>query len=135
MLKAYSSYDPEIGYCQGMNFLAVLLLSYIPNEEDAFWALVYVLFENGWREIFNQNSNKIACILKSIENYIRDTWPKLHERFQSEDYLTIEAAFTSHVITLYIYDAPFSIATRIFELFLLEGAQIIVDITVSLIEV
>jgi hypothetical protein len=36
-----------------MNFLAVLLLSYIPNEEDAFWALVYVLFEKGWREIFN----------------------------------------------------------------------------------
>jgi hypothetical protein len=34
----------------------------------------------------------------------------------------MEAAFSSQVITLYIYDAPIEIATRIFELFLLEGA-------------
>ena len=53
VLKAYTSYDPEIGYCQGMNFIAVLLLTYIQDEEYAFWSLVYVMFEKGWREIFN----------------------------------------------------------------------------------
>ena len=53
VLKAYTSYDPEIGYCQGMNFIAVMLLTYMPDEEDAFWSLVYVMFEKGWREIFN----------------------------------------------------------------------------------
>lgn len=53
ILKAYTEYDPEIGYCQGMNFIAALLLTYIPNEEDAFWSLVHIMYEKGWREIFN----------------------------------------------------------------------------------
>lgn len=48
--------------------------------------------------------------------------------------MTIEAAFTSHVITLFIYDAPFDLATRIFELFLLEGPQVIVDIAAAMID-
>jgi hypothetical protein len=39
------------------------------------------------------------------------------------------------VITLYIYDAPLDIATRIFELFLLDGAQVIVDLIAGLIDI
>lgn len=35
VLKAYSMYDPLVGYCQGMGFLSALFLIYLP-EEDAF---------------------------------------------------------------------------------------------------
>lgn len=38
VLGAYSVYNLEIGYCQGMSQIAALLLMYL-NEEDAFWAL------------------------------------------------------------------------------------------------
>ena len=47
----------------------------------------------------------------------------------------MESTFTSQVITLYIYDAPLDIATRIFELFLLDGAQVIVDLIAGLIDI
>jgi hypothetical protein len=53
LLKAYTTYDAEIGYCQGMNFIAALLLAHIPNEEDAFWVFVHIMFEKGWRDIFD----------------------------------------------------------------------------------
>lgn len=43
VLVAYSWRDPHIGYCQGMNLLAALLLLIFPNEEDAFWMLVSIL--------------------------------------------------------------------------------------------
>lgn len=36
---AYSMYNQEIGYCQGMSQVAALLLIYLNEEEDAFWAL------------------------------------------------------------------------------------------------
>lgn len=32
----YASIDPEVGYCQGMGFIAGLLLTYMP-EETAFY--------------------------------------------------------------------------------------------------
>lgn len=38
VLGAYSVYNSEIGYCQGMSQIAALLLMYL-DEEDAFWAL------------------------------------------------------------------------------------------------
>lgn len=43
MLKAISIVYPRVGYCQGMNFLALRLLQIIEDEE-AFWILNY-LFE------------------------------------------------------------------------------------------
>jgi hypothetical protein len=33
----------------------------------------------------------------------------------------MEASFSSHIITSFIYDLPFDVAKLIFELFLLEG--------------
>ena len=38
ILGAYSVYNIDIGYCQGMSQIAALLLMYL-TEEDAFWAL------------------------------------------------------------------------------------------------
>lgn len=42
VLTAYSMYNTEVGYCQGMSQITALLLIYM-NEEDAFWALVKLL--------------------------------------------------------------------------------------------
>eukprot|EP00742_Colponemidia_sp_Colp-10_P004044 GILJ01004314.1.p1 GENE.GILJ01004314.1~~GILJ01004314.1.p1 ORF type:complete len:159 (-),score=16.76 GILJ01004314.1:7-483(-) len=36
VLKAYSLYNSEVGYCQGMGFITGLLLLYM-SEEDCFW--------------------------------------------------------------------------------------------------
>jgi hypothetical protein len=32
-------YNTEIGYCQGMNNLAAILLMYLGEEEAAFWGM------------------------------------------------------------------------------------------------
>jgi hypothetical protein len=89
--------------------------------------------EKGWRDIFNINSDKIAKMLKDIELGIQKEFPAFYHKFQVDDLLTVEAAFSSIVITLYIYDAPFSVATRIFELFLVAGPQVIVELTMGFI--
>ena len=39
VLRAYSYYDREVGYCQGMNFIAGMFLT-LMSEEEAFWMLV-----------------------------------------------------------------------------------------------
>jgi hypothetical protein len=38
ILCAYSVYNSEVGYCQGMSQVAALLLVYM-DEEDSFWGL------------------------------------------------------------------------------------------------
>lgn len=43
VLNAYAMYDPEISYCQGMNFIVALLLKHLKNEEDTFFCFVHVM--------------------------------------------------------------------------------------------
>lgn len=52
MLKAYANADPSIGYTQGMNFLAGLILSYVPDEADAFGVLWIVMHERELRDCY-----------------------------------------------------------------------------------
>jgi hypothetical protein len=39
VLRAYSYYDRDVAYCQGMNFIAGMFLT-LMTEEEAFWLLV-----------------------------------------------------------------------------------------------
>lgn len=39
ILVAYSMYNTEVGYCQGMNNLVAVLLMFLGKEEYAFWGL------------------------------------------------------------------------------------------------
>jgi hypothetical protein len=53
VLAAYSLYNKEVGYCQGMSGIVAQLLLYM-GEEQAFWAL-HVLFtspKHGMNDLF-----------------------------------------------------------------------------------
>lgn len=62
VLLAYALKDPEVGYVQGMGFIAGYLLFYA-NEEDAFWIFDQIMRENGklnWRQIFLTGLSALA---------------------------------------------------------------------------
>jgi hypothetical protein len=61
-------------------------------------------------------------------------FPELHERFRQSDYLSMEQTFTTHIVSLFIYDAPIELAAQIFGLFLVDGGQTIVDLSAALVE-
>jgi hypothetical protein len=41
-----------VGYVQGMNYIAALLLLEVEDETKAFWCLFSLLFKRNWRMIF-----------------------------------------------------------------------------------
>ncbi len=52
---------------------------------------------------------------------------------KKQEIATLEASFSSQFITLFIYDNEFSAAIKVFELFLLDGEQILVDMLAGMI--
>jgi USP6 N-terminal-like protein len=50
VLVAYSVYNSEVGYCQGMSTLAGMLLMYL-GEEETFWALNILLTDKKVRNL------------------------------------------------------------------------------------
>jgi len=51
VLCAYAHVDPEVGYCQGMGFVAGLLLLYL-REAEAFAAFCVLMRDAGLRELY-----------------------------------------------------------------------------------
>ena len=59
VVNAYAHYDIEIGYCQGICFIAALLLHYLKEEQDAFFCLVHVLKVHDWRGCYAPETPKL----------------------------------------------------------------------------
>ena len=104
------------------------------HEEDVFWTLYYMMYIKGWRDIYANKSPKLAQIIKDFEAYLIAKVPEVHEHILGEAGFSIAAVFTSQFVTLFIYDLSFEEATSIFELFLLDGEQVIVDLLATFVE-
>ena len=61
VLKAISIVFPKIGYCQGMNFLALRILQVL-GDEDAFWLLQYLLENDKNLSILNKTQETALSI-------------------------------------------------------------------------
>lgn len=120
MLKAYTCYDNSVGYVQGMNYLAAILLIEIRDEIKVFWCLFTLLFKRNWRMIYDINTPKLMNLLDLINDRLSKDDPALIVHLKEQD-LSLGAAFSPVFITLFIYQVPIPIATRIFECFILDG--------------
>ena len=85
VLKAYSIYDKEIGYCQGMNFITGMMLTFL-TEEETFWLLVVVMNEEPFklREIFSKDMVGTHEILYIADKLVTSYLPELQEHFEDE---------------------------------------------------
>lgn len=52
MLRAYAAVDPEVGYCQGLNFLAGCILLYCQDLQLAFQVLYVLLLHHNMRALY-----------------------------------------------------------------------------------
>lgn len=68
--KAYSVYDQEVGYCQGLSFIAASLLLHMP-EEEAFSVLVSIMYDYGLRELYKANFENLSLRLFQLTCMLR----------------------------------------------------------------
>lgn len=53
----------------GMNFLAGVLLTYLPSESDAYGALLVLMKERGLRELYKQDLGWLQVSIKHVHCY------------------------------------------------------------------
>ena len=122
VLLAYANYDTQIGYVQGLNYIAAMLLMHIQDEEKTFWCLTYILKRNNWRLIYAEEMPKLMELIDIIDQALKDDYPNVSKHLEEQDF-TVGAAFSPLFITLYIYQIEHHYAMRIFEYFILDGEQ------------
>jgi hypothetical protein len=85
--KAYSIYDEEVGYCQGLSFLIASLLLHMP-EEQTFNLLCKIMYRYEVREIYKTNFECLHMRFFQLEHLMREFLPELYEHLVD---LNIEA--------------------------------------------
>ncbi|ACI65640.1 predicted protein, partial [Phaeodactylum tricornutum CCAP 1055/1] len=133
VLKAYSLYDREIGYCQGMNFIAGMFLT-LMTEEEAFWLLVAVMNDKPccMRGLFGEGMRETHQVLYVAEKLIHQFLPKLARHFDKE-HLHITMFATQWLLTQFTSSFPFELVTRVWDCFLQEGWKITYRVMLALL--
>ena len=133
ILLAYANYDNEVGYVQGMNYIVALLLFYLPDsEEDVFWGLHQLMQRKSWRMVYTHNFPKLKSITKLLESRIHQEFPRVLKHMK-QNFMEVEGTFSPHFMTLYVYLTPIEIATRLFEIFLLDGENALIRMLLKMI--
>ncbi|KAI3918900.1 hypothetical protein MKW98_017348 [Papaver atlanticum] len=135
VLKAYSVYDRDVGYVQGMGFLAGLLLLYM-SEEDAFWLLVALLkgaVHAPMEGLYLVGLPLVQQYLFQFEQLVREHLPKLGEHF-IEEMINPSMYASQWFITVFSYSFPFNLALRIWDVFLYEGVMIVFQVGLALLK-
>uniref|UniRef100_A0A452S599 Ecotropic viral integration site 5 n=1 Tax=Ursus americanus TaxID=9643 RepID=A0A452S599_URSAM len=118
VMKAYSLVDREVGYCQGSAFIVGLLLMQMP-EEEAFCVFVKLMQDYRLRELFKPSMAELGLCMYQFECMIQEHLPELFVHFQSQSFHTSMYA-SSWFLTIFLTTFPLPVATRIFDIFMLE---------------
>ncbi|KAF2967878.1 hypothetical protein GQX73_g5689 [Xylaria multiplex] len=88
VLYAFSIYNPRIGYCQSLNFLAGLLLLFVESEEQAFWLLNIItrVYLPGTHEMSLEGANvDLGVLMSSIRDSMPNVWAKIGGELDGTD--------------------------------------------------
>ncbi|XP_034386548.1 ecotropic viral integration site 5 protein homolog isoform X5 [Cyclopterus lumpus] len=132
VMKAYSLVDREVGYCQGSAFIVGLLLMQMP-EEEAFCVFVKLMQDYRLRELFKPSMAELGLCMYQFEYMIQEQLPELHMHFQSQSFHTSMYA-SSWFLTIFLTSFPLPVATRIFDIFMCEGLEIVFRVGLAILQ-
>uniref|UniRef100_T1K374 Rab-GAP TBC domain-containing protein n=1 Tax=Tetranychus urticae TaxID=32264 RepID=T1K374_TETUR len=132
LCKAYSIYDQEIGYCQGLTFITAALLLHMP-EEQAFCLLVRIMHQYRVRNLFRSGFEELQLQFYQLERIMEDLIPDLHQHFVASG---IEAHMyaSQWFLTLFSAKFPLHVVFYILDLFLLQGIETIFQVAIALLQ-
>ncbi|MGH0151416.1 UNVERIFIED_CONTAM: hypothetical protein FKN15_020226 [Acipenser sinensis] len=131
VMKAYSLVDREVGYCQGSAFIVGLLLMQMP-EEEAFCVFVKLMQDYRLRELFKPTMAELGLCMYQFEWMIQEQLPELQVHFQSQSFHTSMYA-SSWFLTIFLTSFPLPVATRIFDIFMCEGLEIVFRVGLAIL--
>ncbi|XP_015231630.1 PREDICTED: carabin [Cyprinodon variegatus] len=130
VLKAYTQFQPEEGYCQAQGPVAAVLLMNMPAEE-AFWCLVQISeqYLPGYYSPLLEGVLFDAAILSWV---LKKTCPAAHKHLQQHGVEPLMFA-TDWLMCLFTRHLPFNTLLRVWDLFFCYGVRVLLQVAVVLV--
>ncbi|XP_068134550.1 TBC1 domain family member 1 isoform X9 [Hyperolius riggenbachi] len=131
ILKAYSLLDPEVGYCQGLSFVAGVLLLHM-SEEDAFKLLKFLMCDTGLRKQYRPDMVTLQIQMYQLSRLLHDYHRDLYNHL--EEYEIGPSLYAAPwFLTMFASQFPLGFVARVFDLLFLQGSEVIFKVALSLL--
>ena len=133
VLSNYSKYNSEIGYVQGMGFIAALFLTYM-DEESSFFMLDSLIKKYELEGFFLPNFPELKRAFYIYLNLLKKFIPKVYELLKKEGVIPSMYA-TEWFICIFSRNLEFNVLVRVFDVFFLEGYKIVYRIALGILKI
>ncbi|KAI9591274.1 rab-GTPase-TBC domain-containing protein [Syncephalis fuscata] len=121
VVRAYSLFDTEVGYCQGIPFVVGPLLLHMP-EDEAFCTLVRLMQYYNLRGHYTPSMEDLHVRLHQFEKLLAVHHPDLSRHLNAQGIQTTMYA-SQWYMTFFAYKFPLSMVYRIMDIIFAEGVE------------
>ncbi|KAG9341511.1 hypothetical protein JZ751_019016 [Albula glossodonta] len=102
-------------------------------EEEAFCVFVKLMQDYRLRELFKPSMAELGLCMYQFECMIQEQLPELHMHFQAQSFHTSMYA-SSWFLTIFLTSFPLPVATRIFDIFMCDGLEIVFRVGLAILQ-
>lgn len=134
ILTAYANYNPIVGYCQGMNFVAAFILL-VSNFKEYETYCFFVRFMDAYelKGFFHEQFPLLKVYVEALENSITELFPDLQNHFIREGILPPVYIY-QWFLTLFVCALPLPTVVIIWDYILAKGLHSVLQVVLSLLK-
>ncbi|SCN60862.1 GTPase-activating protein, putative [Plasmodium chabaudi adami] len=132
ILKICSLYFKDIGYCQGMNYVAAILLLVFQNNLDAIRCFIALLKGFNLKGMFIYKFPQLKKIIYQLNILIKAYMPKLFYYFKRKK-IKIDFFCINWFMTLFSQDLSFENTLKLWDMFFLFGIKILIKFSLAIL--
>ncbi|XP_078142144.1 TBC1 domain family member 4 isoform X3 [Centroberyx gerrardi] len=131
LLKAYSLLDTEVGYCQGISFVAGVLLLHM-SEDQAFDMLKFLMYDLGFRRQYRPDMVSLQIQMYQLSRLLHDYHRELYNHLEEHEICpSLYAA--PWFLTLFASQFPLNFVSRVFDFLFVQGTEVIFKVALCLL--
>uniref|UniRef100_A0A674MRK0 TBC1 domain family member 4 n=1 Tax=Takifugu rubripes TaxID=31033 RepID=A0A674MRK0_TAKRU len=131
LLKAYSLLDTEVGYCQGISFVAGVLLLHM-SEEQAFDMLRFLMYDLGIRQQYKPDMISLQIQMYQLSRLLHDYHRELYTHLEDHE-ISPSLYAAPWFLTLFASQFPLGFVSRIFDFVFVQGTGVIFKVALCLL--
>ncbi|KAG6658901.1 hypothetical protein I3843_04G182500 [Carya illinoinensis] len=131
VLVGYSFRDSDVGYCQGLNYVAALLLLVMKTEEDAFWMLAVLLENVLVHDCYTNNLSGCHVEQRVFKDLLAKMCPRIAAHLEALDF-DVSLVATEWFLCLFSKSLPSETTLRVWDVLFYEGAKVLFHVAMAI---
>jgi len=119
VLQCYAMHNPNVGYCQSLNFLVGMMILFM-NEEDAFWLLATVIEKLLPSDYYTNSMIGIYVDQYVLGQMVKIYLPQVHQKLE-DNQLQLPIITLQWFLCIFVNTLRTEVGLRVWDMFLNEG--------------